>query len=88
MSLEADFNTVAEDVKKVKTRPSNEELLTLYGLYKQALVGDVDIDKPGALDAKGRAKWESWNSRKGMSKDEAMSTYISNAKEVIGKYGM
>lgn len=36
---------MAEDVKKVKTRPSNEELLTLYGLYKQALAGDVDIGK-------------------------------------------
>uniref|UniRef100_A0A3P9KQE8 Acyl-CoA binding domain containing 7 n=1 Tax=Oryzias latipes TaxID=8090 RepID=A0A3P9KQE8_ORYLA len=88
MSLEADFKTVAEDVKKVKTRPSNEELLTLYGLYKQSLVGDINIDKPGALDATGRAKWESWNSRNGMSKDDAMSTYITNAKEIISKYGI
>ncbi|XP_041844876.1 acyl-CoA-binding domain-containing protein 7-like isoform X2 [Melanotaenia boesemani] len=88
MSLEAEFKTVAEDVKKVKTRPSNEEMLTLYGLYKQALIGDINTDKPGVLDATGNAKWNAWNSRKGISKDDAMSTYITHAKEIISKYGM
>ncbi|KAM4581619.1 acyl-CoA-binding domain-containing protein 7 [Odontesthes bonariensis] len=88
MSLEAEFKTVAEDVKKVKTRPSNEEMLTLYGLYKQALVGDVNIDRPGGLDATGKAKWDAWDSRKGVSKDDAMSTYITHAKDIISKYGM
>ncbi len=33
---------MAEDVKKVKTRPSDQELLDLYGLYKQAVVGDIN----------------------------------------------
>ncbi|KAM9722776.1 acyl-CoA-binding domain-containing protein 7 isoform 2-T2 [Menidia menidia] len=88
MSLEAEFKTVAEDVKKVKTRPSNDELLILYGLYKQALVGDINTDRPGGLDATGKAKWDAWDSRKGMSKDDAMSTYVKHAKEMIGKYGM
>ncbi|XP_047454814.1 acyl-CoA-binding domain-containing protein 7 [Mugil cephalus] len=88
MSLQAEFEKVAEDVKKVKTRPTNEELLVLYGLYKQALVGDVNIDKPGMLDGKGKAKWDAWDSRKGMSKDDAMSAYVTQAKEVIAKYGM
>ncbi|XP_037532222.1 acyl-CoA-binding domain-containing protein 7 [Nematolebias whitei] len=88
MTLEAEFKTIADNVKKVKTQPTNDELLTLYGLYKQAIVGDVNTEKPGILDPTGKAKWEAWESRKGMSKDEAMSTYITHAKEVISKYGL
>ncbi|XP_017280552.1 acyl-CoA-binding domain-containing protein 7 [Kryptolebias marmoratus] len=88
MTLEAEFKTIADNVKKVKTQPTNDELLTLYGLYKQAIVGDVNTDKPGMMDPTGKAKWEAWESRKGMSKDDAMSSYITHAKEVIGKYGV
>uniref|UniRef100_A0A3Q2C7V2 Acyl-CoA binding domain containing 7 n=1 Tax=Cyprinodon variegatus TaxID=28743 RepID=A0A3Q2C7V2_CYPVA len=88
MSLFAEFKKVADDVKKVKTQPANDELLILYGLYKQAIVGDVNTDRPGLLDPTGKAKWDAWESRKGMSKEEAMSTYITHAKEIISKYGL
>uniref|UniRef100_H2SW72 Acyl-CoA binding domain containing 7 n=1 Tax=Takifugu rubripes TaxID=31033 RepID=H2SW72_TAKRU len=82
------FEKIAEDVKKVKTRPTDQELLDLYGLYKQAIVGDVNTDRPGLLDLKGKAKWDAWESRKGMSQDEAMSDYINLGNEVISKYGI
>ncbi|KAL1259583.1 hypothetical protein QQF64_010160 [Cirrhinus molitorella] len=83
MTLKAEFEQCAENVKKVKTRPTDQELLDLYGLYKQVIVGDVNIDKPGMTDLKGKAKWEAWNSRKGMSNEDAMNAYISLAKETI-----
>ncbi|XP_051574956.1 acyl-CoA-binding domain-containing protein 7-like [Myxocyprinus asiaticus] len=88
MTLQAEFKQYAENVKKVKTRPTDQELLDLYGLYKQAVVGDINIDKPGIMDMKGKAKWEAWNSRKGMSNEDAMNAYISLAKDAIEKYGM
>ncbi|MBN3294330.1 ACBD7 protein, partial [Polypterus senegalus] len=88
MTLQAEFEQVAEDVKKVKTRPEDGELLELYGLYKQATVGDINTEKPGMLDMKGKAKWEAWESKKGMSKEDAMKAYIAYAKEVISKYGL
>ncbi|XP_017575321.1 acyl-CoA-binding domain-containing protein 7 [Pygocentrus nattereri] len=88
MTLQKEFAQYADDVKKVKTRPTDQELLDLYGLYKQAVVGDINIDKPGMTDLKGKAKWDAWNSRKGMSKDDAMTAYIALAKESINKYGM
>ncbi|XP_059364727.1 acyl-CoA-binding domain-containing protein 7-like [Carassius carassius] len=88
MTLKAEFERYANDVKKVKTTPADQELLDLYGLYKQAIVGDIDIDKPGITELKGKAKWEAWNSRKGMSNEDAMNAYISLAKEAIEKYGM
>uniref|UniRef100_A0A3P8UJW7 Acyl-CoA binding domain containing 7 n=1 Tax=Cynoglossus semilaevis TaxID=244447 RepID=A0A3P8UJW7_CYNSE len=82
------FDKLAEDVKKVKSKPADQELLDLYGLYKQAVVGDVNTDRPGMLDFKGKAKWDAWNSRKGMSNDDAMSAYVALAKEIINKYGL
>ncbi|XP_061530030.1 acyl-CoA-binding domain-containing protein 7-like isoform X2 [Phycodurus eques] len=87
MTSVAEFEKTAEDVKNLKTRPSDQELLDLYGLYKQAIVGDVDTDRPGLFDMKGKAKWDAWSSRKGMSKDDAMSAYIALAKELISKLG-
>ncbi|XP_060104424.1 acyl-CoA-binding domain-containing protein 7 [Heteronotia binoei] len=87
MSLQADFESAAESVKKLKTRPSDDELRELYGLYKQSVVGDINIECPGMLDLKGKAKWEAWNQKKGMSKENAMKAYISKANELIQKYG-
>uniref|UniRef100_A0A8C5J8W3 Glycylpeptide N-tetradecanoyltransferase n=1 Tax=Junco hyemalis TaxID=40217 RepID=A0A8C5J8W3_JUNHY len=79
-SEKADFDGAAEDVKKLKTRPTDEELKELYGFYKQATVGDINIECPGMLDLKGKAKWEAWNLKKGLSKEDAMNAYISKAR--------
>lgn len=43
--LQAEFDKAAEDVKKVKAKPTDEELLFLYGLYKQAVVGDINTGR-------------------------------------------
>uniref|UniRef100_A0A1W7RJQ2 Putative acyl-Coenzyme A binding domain containing 7 n=1 Tax=Agkistrodon contortrix contortrix TaxID=8713 RepID=A0A1W7RJQ2_AGKCO len=88
MTLQADFETAAENVKKLKSKPTDDELKELYGLYKQATVGDINTECPGMLDLKGRAKWEAWNLKKGISKEGAMKAYISKANEMIQKYGI
>ncbi|XP_020633632.3 acyl-CoA-binding domain-containing protein 7 [Pogona vitticeps] len=88
MTLQADFDNAAENVRKLKTRPTDDELRELYGLYKQATVGDINIDCPGMLDMKAKAKWEAWNLKKGLSKDDAMKAYISKANGMIEKYGI
>ncbi|XP_073533528.1 acyl-CoA-binding domain-containing protein 7 [Phyllobates terribilis] len=88
MSPQADFDKAAEAVKNLKTKPTDDELKELYGLYKQATVGDINIDCPGMLDLKGKAKWEAWNSKKGLSKEDAMSAYVSKANELIEKYSV
>ncbi|GAB5573311.1 acyl-CoA-binding domain-containing protein 7 isoform X3 [Prionailurus iriomotensis] len=53
MSLQADFDRIAEDVKKMKARPNDGELKELYGLYKQSVVGDINIglSKEDAMSA-------------------------------------
>ncbi|XP_066484632.1 acyl-CoA-binding domain-containing protein 7 [Tiliqua scincoides] len=88
MSVQADFEKAAENVKKLKTKPTDDELKELYGLYKQSIVGDNNTECPGMLDLKAKAKWEAWNLKKGLSKDDAMKAYIAKANEMIQKYGM
>ena len=61
MSLEEQFSQAQERVNKLSRRPSDLQLLELYSLYKQAIMGDVTGKRPGAFDFKGRAKWEHGN---------------------------
>lgn len=82
------FEKAAEEVKILKQRPDKEELATLYGLYKQANVGDVNTDRPGMLDFTGKAKWDAWNSQKGLSKEEAMAAYVKLVEKLKEKYGI
>lgn len=76
-SLKDQFAAAASRVEKLPERPSNEELLQLYGLYKQATEGDVSGSRPGMLDLKGRAKYDAWARKKGSSKDDAMKAYVA-----------
>jgi diazepam-binding inhibitor (GABA receptor modulating acyl-CoA-binding protein) len=44
--------------------------------------------KPGFLDFKGKAKWEAWNGRKGMSNDEAKNKYVEIVDKLVEKIGL
>lgn len=67
-------------------RPNDDELLKLYGLFKQATVGDNNTSKPGFLDLKGKYKWEAWNELKGTTQDDAEQQYIDFCDELLAKY--
>lgn len=38
------------------------------------------------LDLKGKAKWNAWNDKKGINKDEAMKKYVEYADGLAAKY--
>jgi diazepam-binding inhibitor (GABA receptor modulator, acyl-CoA-binding protein) len=76
MSLESDFEAAQQKVQTLSKAPSQDKLLELYGLFKQAKLGDVQGKRPGMLDLKGRAKYDAWAARKGTSRDDAMRAYI------------
>jgi acyl-CoA-binding protein len=77
MSLPEKFADAQKRVKTLDKMPSSETLLELYSLYKQGTDGDASGKRPGMLDVKGRAKFDAWSKRKGMSKDEAMQSYVA-----------
>ncbi|ODQ82095.1 hypothetical protein BABINDRAFT_6704 [Babjeviella inositovora NRRL Y-12698] len=77
------FTEKAAAVNALTTRPSDDQLLALYGLYKQATVGDNETAKPGMFDLKGKYKWESWNKLKGTSQEDAEKQYIALVDELL-----
>ncbi len=83
MALADDFRSAQERVKTLTTRPSNDTLLELYSLYKQATDGDVQGKRPGLLDLKGRAKYDAWAGRKGLAKDAAMQQYVALVERLL-----
>ena len=53
MGLEEDFQAAVDAVSnKINKTLSNDELQEIYGLYKQATVGDINTSRPGMLDFK------------------------------------
>lgn len=77
MALQDDFQTAVTRSKELTKRPSNEELLSLYALFKQATEGDASGERPGGFNFKAIAKFDAWNSRKGMAKEQAMEEYVA-----------
>lgn len=86
--LKAKFEAAAEEVKQLKAKPADEEMLQVYSLYKQATVGDVNTARPGMFDFTGKAKWDAWEKQKGKSQDDAMNEYITLVEQLKQKYGV
>jgi carboxylesterase len=75
-ALEAAFDAATAASRTLSKAPDNDALLALYSLFKQASVGDVSGERPGALDMVNRAKHDAWAARKGMGRDDAMQAYV------------
>ncbi|XP_076302346.1 acyl-CoA-binding protein homolog [Lasioglossum baleicum] len=86
MSLDQKFEEAAEAVKTLTKRPSDEEFLELYALYKQATIGNTNTPRPGMMDLKGKAKWDAWKLKEGMPQDNAKEAYIKLVNTLIEKY--
>jgi diazepam-binding inhibitor (GABA receptor modulator, acyl-CoA-binding protein) len=77
MDLTALFEQAVADSKSLSDRPSNDTLLQLYSLYKQATEGDINIDPPAnPFDFVSKAKYEAWAGLKGKTKDAAKQEYV------------
>jgi diazepam-binding inhibitor (GABA receptor modulating acyl-CoA-binding protein) len=75
--MSAKFKEAAERVKSLTKRPSDSELLELYGLFKQATSGDAAGAKPGLFDIKGKKKFEAWTKLKGTAQEKAAEAYVA-----------
>ncbi|MEM9932078.1 MAG: acyl-CoA-binding protein [Bacteroidota bacterium] len=79
------FESSLERVRKLPTRPSNDMLLKLYGLNKQATKGDINIEKPDMFDVVKQAKYAAWEELQGLSKGEAMKQYIQLVDQLFSE---
>ena len=74
--LQSQFEAAEANSKLLSEKPDNPTLLKIYGLYKQATLGDNAEKKPSFSDFVARAKWDAWTANKGVSQDEAKQKYI------------
>ncbi|SMQ50926.1 unnamed protein product [Zymoseptoria tritici ST99CH_3D7] len=78
--MSAEFKKAAEDSKKLKTTPSNDQLLELYALYKVGNGEDFEkAAKPGVFDMKGKYKYNAW--KKEVDEDKGTSSNKSGRTE-------
>lgn len=71
------FEQAQRDAKQLTERPDNETLLDLYALFKQATQGDNRTAQPGGFDFVGKAKWDAWTAKQGMTPDAAKAAYVA-----------
>lgn len=86
MDLKQKFEDAVARSKTLTKRPSNEELLQLYALFKQATEGDVTGERPGGFDFKAIAKHDAWAELKGVSGEKAMNDYVALVDRLHQQY--
>mmetsp|Transcript_15998 Transcript_15998/g.24940 ORF Transcript_15998/g.24940 Transcript_15998/m.24940 type:complete len:392 (+) Transcript_15998:144-1319(+) len=82
------FQEAANTVASSTTLQQGDKLL-LYGLYKQATIGDIppNTTPPSKLNVVAYYKYESWKKFAGMPKEIAMLQYITVVKELVANGG-
>lgn len=83
MELQQLFEEAVAGSKSLPAKPDNETLLKLYGLYKQATMGDnIEAGPSNVFDFVAKFKHEAWAKLKGTSKEAAMQLYVELVKSL------
>ena len=77
------FEESIKKVKLLKEKPCDNDMLMLYGLFKQSTIGDINTERPSFWDLVGKSKWDSWKSHQGLPKDEAKEKYIALVEKLM-----
>ena len=94
MDLQQQFEAAAQQVDNLPPATAAPHMTDLYGLYKQATEGDVNM-KPGEVSATGadaasgpaglsQAQWDSWNKYKGTAEADAKRQYVQRVADITG----
>ena len=81
--MENEFLSIAEQMIKTDLKIDNDDMLILYGYYKQATIGDCNISKPSMFNPRELAKYDAWINNNGVNKKNAMQRYIRKAKLLL-----
>lgn len=81
--LDTAFEKSVADIGAISRPPAPKVMLQLRALYKQALSGDVEGDRPGITDVVGRAKYDSWAELRGTSREAAKGRYVALVRCLI-----
>ncbi|RGB23744.1 acyl-CoA-binding protein [Rhizophagus diaphanus] len=80
------FNNAAQDfaTHAKANKFTADEVLEGYGLYKQAIAGDIPNEKNNSDAVQDMA----WSMKKGIARDEAASQYIAFVDKLKSKYSL
>ncbi|KAK3293992.1 acyl CoA binding protein-domain-containing protein [Chaetomium fimeti] len=84
------FKKAAEESKQLTSKPSNEDLLEIYALYKVGTGENIEAaPAPGMFDLKGKAKLKAWRDAvdDGISAEDAQEKYVAKVEEMKTTYG-
>lgn len=84
--LDISFNKAADHLKKITSKLNNNQLLELYGYFKQGLEGQCSVSRPSWIDGRGRRKWDAWKALGDMSKEEAKERYVQLMQKFEPEY--
>lgn len=94
MDLQQQFDAAVQQVNNLPDATAAQHMTDLYGLYKQATEGDVNMkhdevsateaDQPDGPAGLSQAQWESWDKYKGLSEDDAKRQYVSKVANITG----
>jgi diazepam-binding inhibitor (GABA receptor modulating acyl-CoA-binding protein) len=82
MSLADDFEASIARMNASSSTPSPMEQLKLYGLFKQAKLGDTTEKRPGMTKVRARAKHDAWAGHSGTSNEDAMRKYMELVEQL------
>ncbi|VDN59498.1 unnamed protein product [Dracunculus medinensis] len=83
-SSQTGFEEAQKKLKTLSEDPGADIKLKIYALFKQATLGDVSGQRPGALDFVSRAKFDAWKKLEGTSQESAQQCYIDLVDSLIG----
>jgi acyl-CoA-binding protein len=94
MDLQQQFEAAAQQVNNLSDAVAAQHMTELYGLYKQATDGDVNMktgevaaneaDQASGPTGLSQAQWESWDKFKGVPEEEAKRRYVAKVAEITG----
>jgi len=85
------FKQAVIDSRKLVSKPSQDELLQLYALFKQGTQDPPteSAENPGTFDLKGKAKKRAWQKvvDEGVTPEDAQKKYVALVEELKEKLG-
>ncbi|WEW59748.1 acyl-CoA-binding protein (ACBP)/diazepam binding inhibitor (DBI)/endozepine (EP) [Emydomyces testavorans] len=86
-----DFEAAVEASRKLLAKPTDDELLMLYALFKQGMQDPPfeTAPEPGTFDFKGKYKYNQWKKLvdEGVTAEEAQQRYVALIEKLKAKYG-
>jgi diazepam-binding inhibitor (GABA receptor modulating acyl-CoA-binding protein) len=75
--IDNDFQICVRKVNNLRKEIMYDDFIIIYGLYKQSLFGDNNVNKPYWFFFHNMNKWNSWKKHLGKSKNDAKQKYVN-----------